>query len=91
MTDRNIIYMSKVQIPAGKPAGRITCPHCGNVKDFVEIASNVLVTSRYVQNRDGSFSPIENETEFTGDVRLFCGQCSADVSEFHAHFQEMIF
>lgn len=83
--------MSKVQIPTGKSAGRIICPRCGNVKDFVEVVNHVLVTNRYIQNRDGSFSPIQNETESAGEVKLFCGRCSADVSEFYTHFQEMIF
>ena len=80
-----------VQIPSGKPAGRIICPRCGNAKDFVEVVNNVLVTNHYIQNSDGSFSPVQKETEITGEVKLFCGRCSADVSEFHSHFQGMIF
>lgn len=83
--------MSKVQIPSGKPAGRIICPRCGNAKDFVELASNVLVTNHYIQNSDGSFTPMHNATEVAGEIKLFCGKCSADLSEFQAHFQEMIF
>lgn len=83
--------MSKVKVPNGKPAGRIICPRCGNVKDFVEVANHVVVTNHYIQNRDGSFSPIQNETGAAGEVKLFCARCSADVSEFYDHFQEMIF
>lgn len=83
--------MNKVQMPSGEPVGRIICPRCGNAKDFVEIASNVLVTNHFHQNRDGSFSSVRSETEIAGEVRLHCGRCSADLSEFHAHMQEMTF
>ncbi len=83
--------MNTVQVPSGRPAGRIICPRCGNAKDFVEVASNVLLTNHYIQNRDGSFSSVQNETEVIGGVKLFCGRCSTDVSEFHTHFQGMIF
>jgi len=83
--------MSKVPIPAGEPAGRIICPHCGNSKNFVEIADNVMLTSHYIQNHDGSFSQVDTETDVAGGVKLFCGQCRADLSVFHHHFREMIF
>ena len=83
--------MSKVQVPAGQPAGRISCPHCGNDKDFVEVAEDVVVTTHYVQNMDGSFTPRENDTEIHGEIHLFCGNCNADLSRFHSHFLEMIF
>ncbi len=83
--------MKKVRIPKGEPAGRITCHVCGNSADFVEVAENVLVTTHYVQNADGSFTPQENETEIHGEVRLLCGKCGADLTPFHGHFLEMIF
>ncbi len=83
--------MKKVKIPTGEPAGRITCPECGNSTDFVEVAENVLVTTHYVQNADGSFTPQENETEIHGEVRLLCRNCGADMTPFHGHFLEMIF
>ncbi len=83
--------MKKVKIPTGEPAGRITCQSCGNNTDFVEVAEDVLVTTHYVQNADGSFTPRENETEIHGQVRLLCGKCGADLTPFHSHFLEMIF
>lgn len=83
--------MKKVQIPTGEPAGRIICPRCGNSVNFIEVADNVLMTTHFVQNRDGSFSPKDSETEVVGEIKLFCGQCSADISEFHGHLNEMIF
>ena len=48
--------MKKVQVSKNKPIGRIVCPHCGNDRDFIEIAHDVVVTSHYVQNDDGSFT-----------------------------------
>ncbi len=83
--------MKKVQIPVGDPAGRIICNTCGNNTDFVEIAENVLVTTRYTQNSDGSFTPEENDTEVFGAVKFICGQCGEDLSRYHAHFLEMSF
>ncbi len=83
--------MQKVKIPSGEPAGRIACNVCGNNRDFVEVAENVLVTTRYVQNSDGSFTPEENDTEIYGGVRFICGKCGEDLSRYHAHFQGMSF
>jgi len=83
--------MKKVQIPSGEPAGRIACQQCGNAKDFVEIAENVLVTTRYRQNSDGSFTPEESDTEIFGAVKFVCGVCGADLTRFHGHFLEMSF
>jgi hypothetical protein len=81
----------KVQLPVGEPVGRIVCPACGNTSEFVEVAGNVLVTNHYRQNRDGSFSVVRNETEINGEIKMFCGRCSADLTRFHAHMQEMTF
>jgi len=81
----------KVKIPTGRPAGHLVCPVCGNTEDFLELAQNVTVTTRYLQNVDGSFSPEENETEIHGEVHLLCGKCSADMTGYHNHFLEMIF
>ena len=83
--------MKKVQIPGGEPAGRVVCNACGNKKDFVEIAENVLVTTRYKQNSDGSFTPEENDTEVFGAVKFLCGKCGEDLTQYHAHFLEMSF
>ena len=81
----------KVQVPAGRPAGHLICPACGNTEDFVELAGNVTVMTRYLQNYDGSFTPKENETEVHGSVRLLCGKCSADMTEYHNHVLGMLF
>ena len=83
--------MKKVQIPSGEPVGRIACPHCGNDAEFVETADTVQVTTRYVQNSDGSFTPMENSTEIHGEVQFVCGQCGADLTRFRGHFLEMSF
>lgn len=83
--------MKKVQIPTGDPAGKITCNMCGNSTDFVEVAENVLVTTRYKQNSDGSFTPEENDTEIFGKVRFLCAKCGEDLTRYHAHFLEMSF
>jgi DNA-directed RNA polymerase subunit M/transcription elongation factor TFIIS len=83
--------MKKVHIPTGEPAGRIVCQKCGNNANFVEIAENVVVTTHYLQNSDGSFTPEENSTEILGDVKFICGKCGADMTRFHSHFLEMSF
>jgi len=83
--------MKKVSIPSGEPTGRIVCQQCGNNAKFVEIAENVLVTTHYLQNSDGSFTPEENTTEIFGEVKFICGICGADMTRFHAHFLEMSF
>lgn len=83
--------MKKVQVSTTRPLGRIACPNCGNDHDFIEVARDVVVTTRYVQNDDGSFTPEESETEIRGKVSLYCGQCETDVSMFHQHLMEMIF
>ena len=80
-----------VRIPSGRPSGRLVCPSCGNSKDFVELARNVTVSTLYRQNDDGSFSPVNNDTELHGDVRLLCSTCGTDMSSYHSHFFDMIF
>jgi len=81
----------RLKVVVGKPAGLLTCPECGNDRDFVELARNVTVTTRYVQNRDGSFSPLDNETDAHGPVQLICGRCGEDLSRFHHYFINMLF
>jgi hypothetical protein len=81
----------KVNIPSGQPFGRIICHDCGNDKDFVEVARDVIVTTRYIQNDDGSFTPEENDTEIVGKIGLFCGVCNADLTIYYNHLQEMTF
>lgn len=72
-------------------AGRIICPYCGNDEEFLEIAENVTITTRYVQNEDGSFSPLADDTEILGEVRFNCARCGADLTKFHKRFLEMLF
>jgi len=83
--------MKKVHIPFGEPAGRIVCPQCGNKKKFIEVAENVLITTHYLQNNDGSFTPEKNSTEIFGEVKFLCDQCGEDMTRFHTHFLEMSF
>jgi len=83
--------MKKVQVSTSKPLGRIICPSCGNDQEFIEIARDVIVTTRYIQNDDGSFTPEDSESEVLGKVGLYCGQCETDVTSFHNHLMEMIF
>jgi len=81
----------KVAIPTGRPAGRLICPACGNSEDFIEMAQNVTMTTRYLQNDDGSFTPEDYETRILGAVRLLCGKCNTDMTDYHSHFQGMVF
>lgn len=81
----------KLNIPSGQTLGRIVCTECGNDLEFIEVARDVIVTTRYIQNDDGSFTPEENDTEVVGKIGLFCGVCNADMTIFHNHLQEMSF
>ena len=83
--------MKNIKISTGKPIGRIVCPNCGNDRDFIEVAQDVVVTTRYSQNDDGSFTPSDSDSEVLGKVGLFCSQCDFDVTAFHNHLMEMIF
>ena len=70
---------------------RIACPDCGNSTDFLEVADGVVLTTRYIQNTDGSFSQEVDESEVLGDVKLYCGECGTDLSKYHKRFIEMLF
>ncbi len=70
---------------------RIVCPECGNDSDFFEIAENVIITSRYIQNDDCSFTQDGDESQVLGEIKLFCAECNADLSDFHQHFLAMLF
>jgi hypothetical protein len=76
---------------AARAGQRIFCPQCGNDLEFLEVATGVILTNRYVQNPDSSFSQQEGESRILGDVRLFCSECQADLSSFHQRFLEMLF
>lgn len=73
------------------PANRIICPECGNDEDFVEVAENVVITTLYTQNSDGSFTLEEDDSQVLGALKLICAQCEADLSQFHGRFAEMLF
>jgi len=70
---------------------RIVCPACGNDTEFYEVADGVVLTTRYIQHGDGSFSPEGDESQILGEIKLFCGECQADLSQFHQRFVEMLF
>lgn len=70
---------------------RIVCPECANDLDFIEIADDVVITTRYIQNDDGSFTQEEDESQVLGEIKFFCGECDADLTEFHKRFLEMLF
>jgi len=72
-------------------SNRIICPACGNDEDFFELANDVLMTSFYRQNSDGSFSHESDASQINGDVLLFCGSCEEDLTHYHQRFREMIF
>ena len=73
------------------PANRIICPECGNDKDFIEVAENVIITTLYTQNLDGSFTLEEDDSQVLGPLKLLCAQCETDLSHFHSRFAEMLF
>ena len=70
---------------------KISCPYCGNDADFYEVAEGVTITTFYVQNEDGSFSAVSDESEIQGEVGLFCGGCHKELKEFHEHFLVLLF
>ncbi|NDY42499.1 hypothetical protein G3N55_06540 [Dissulfurirhabdus thermomarina] len=70
---------------------RIVCPHCGNDRHFFEVAEEVMLTTRYVQNEDGSFTPQSDDSQILGDIRFYCAECNADLSQYHGRFVEMLF
>jgi hypothetical protein len=69
----------------------IRCPRCGNDSYFVEVADGVLLTTRYVQNDDGSFTQESDESQVLGDIHFFCGECNNDLTHHHQRFLEMLF
>lgn len=70
---------------------RITCPNCGNDRDFIEVADGVILTTHYVQNNDCSFTQDGDESQILGEIRFFCGECNTDLTQFHQRFLEMLF
>ncbi|OAG27300.1 hypothetical protein TH606_07720 [Thermodesulfatator autotrophicus] len=70
---------------------RIVCPYCGNDEDFWEYAEGVTIKTHYIQNEDGSFSPISDDTQIFGEIRFICGKCNSDLTKYHKQFLEMLF
>ena len=81
----------KIQTLTKKNYHLITCPECGNNRDFFEVADGVILTTRYIQNNDGSFSQDGDESQILGEIRLFCADCNHDMTMFHQRFVEMLF
>jgi hypothetical protein len=80
-------------MPFSRPAvaNLLKCPYCDNDSDFFEISDDVITTTHYLQNKDGSFTLEKRSSQSLGDVKLFCGNCEEDLSSFHQRFSEMIF
>ena len=70
---------------------RITCPECNNNKEFLEVSDGVILTTRFVQNTDGSFSQEIDDSQVLGQVQFYCGDCGTDLTQFHKRFLEMLF
>lgn len=72
-------------------SAKISCPNCGNNEDFLEVADGVVLTSRFFQNEDGSFSQDGDESEILGEIKFICGDCGTDLTNYHHHFLDMLF
>lgn len=70
---------------------KISCPVCGNDTEFLEVADEVILTSRFIQNPDGSFSEAGDDSQVLGEVKFICGECHADLAPFHQRFLDMLF
>ncbi len=70
---------------------RITCAECNNNKEFLEVSDGVILTTRFIQNKDGSFSQELDDSQVLGQVKFYCGDCGADLTRFHKRFLEMLF
>ncbi|MDO5673855.1 MAG: hypothetical protein Q4G66_02900 [bacterium] len=57
----------------------------------MEQLESVMVTTTYMQNTDGSFTPVEQNSDTAGEMAFLCGECGYDLTLFHAHFREMAF
>ncbi|MCK5341155.1 MAG: hypothetical protein KAJ60_08785 [Desulfobulbaceae bacterium] len=76
---------------ANRASTRISCPTCGNDSEFFEVADGVILTTRYIQNDDQSFTQDGDESQILGEIRFFCGECNTDLSRYHQRFMEMLF
>ena len=55
---------------------KVSCPYCGNDDDFYEVAEGVTITTFYVQNEDGSFSTVSDDSKIQGEVRFFAANAT---------------
>lgn len=69
----------------------LACPFCSNDSEFFEVAEDALITTYYDQNKDGSFTATDQNSEILGQVRLYCGNCGENLDAFHERFREMVF
>ncbi|OGQ97513.1 MAG: hypothetical protein A2521_09960 [Deltaproteobacteria bacterium RIFOXYD12_FULL_57_12] len=69
----------------------IICPECGNDKEFLEVAEGAVLTTRYIQNSDGSFSQELDDSQILGEVKFYCGECGEDLTQHYSRFLEMLF
>lgn len=75
-----------------KAANLLRCPSCGNTTSFLEICDDVVTTTHYKQNPDGSFSLEERDFHSLGTPKLLCNECEEDMTQQHYHqFSKMIF
>lgn len=82
---------TQVLLDQPKVGNLLRCPYCGNETEFFEISDDVITTTHYIQNKDGSFTIENKNSQSLGDVKLFCGNCEEDLTSFHQRFSEMIF
>lgn len=82
---------TKSKVVTFPSAQRITCHECGNNKEFLEVSDGVILTTRFIQNADGSFSQELDDSQVLGQVKFYCGDCGADLTRFHKRFLEMLF
>lgn len=74
-----------------KVVNRLRCPACGNEQCFFEINEDVVTTTHYNQNTDGSFTPEKRVDQSFGSSKLFCNDCEEDMTDNHQQFSKMIF
>ena len=83
--------IKKSKVVTYRSTQRISCPECGNNKEFLEISDGVILTTRFIQHSDGSFSQELDDSQVLGQVKFYCGDCGADLTQFHKRFLEMLF
>ena len=55
------------------------------------MSDGVILTTRFIQHSDGSFSQELDDSQVLGQVKFYCGDCGADLTQFHKRFLEMLF